>query len=204
MKDQCIEYTTENISYFSRTTIFNHIKHSEQVKEIYHIESEESEEQEKIEPEIKYENESCPVCFCEYTTGGEDDLTNDKELECYGKCGHKLCEPCYGTITCSNNSRCPVCREVWDDEIDDTSSRDTEILWTEEDIDELCEAEDNDTLYRIIDVDELVDTLINDGGYEEILGYDTSVEVGGLYDTPDKYRELSGGGYEYVVMIRKD
>jgi len=200
MKENCMEYATENLSYFNRSMLFESIKHTEQVKEIYHIESEESEEQEKQEPEIKYENESCPVCFCEYTTGVEEDLTNDKEMECFGVCGHKLCEPCYETITCSNNSRCPVCREVWDDITDDTSSRDTEILWNQEDIDVLCEEEDNDTLNRIIAVDELVEAIIRYDGYENILGYDTSVEVGGLTGTPDRYRELTGGGYEYVVM----
>jgi len=205
MKDQCIEYATDNLSYFNRNMLFESIKYSERVKEIYHIESEESEEseeQEKTEPEIKYENESCPVCFCEYTTGVEEDLTNDKERECFGICGHKLCEPCYETITCSNNSRCPVCREVWDDITDDTSSRDTEIFWNLEDIDVLCEEDDNDTLTRIVAVDELVEAVIRYDGIETILGYETSVEVGGLTGTPDEYRELTGGGYEYVVMCR--
>lgn len=204
IKEWCIEYTTDNISNISKTTLFNHIKHSEQVKEVHHIEGEDRTD-EIPTPEIIYDETSCPVCFDEIIDFDDwDEGSTGKLPKTVGMCGHTLCAGCHHSITHSNNSRCPVCRSVWDNVCYESNSSYTEILWTQEDIDELCEAEDNDTLSRIIDVDELVDTLINDDGYEEILGYDTSVEVGGLYDTPDKYRELSGGGYEYVVMIKTD
>ena len=195
IKKDAIEYVNDNICNFTTDILYENILHIQQVKEVIFNKSEEREE-----PETLYENENCPVCFCEYITSDEEDLTNDKENEYFGKCGHKLCEPCYNLIIDSNNSRCPICREVWDDA---TNSDYTEVYWKRDDIIELKENDDEETLKRIIDVKGVCDVILQYDGYTHILGYDYIYENMGGIDTPLQYRELVDGGYEFIVMFKE-
>lgn len=190
------EYVEENIPYFTPTILFDNIKLDKKVKEIIEYENEDPEE-----PEKKFENEQCPVCFCEYTNNEEEDLTNEKEMCCYGCCGHKLCEPCYNIIISSNNSRCPECREVWDIETDNYTE---EIEYTLEDIQELCENEDFNTLRDIIDIIGVSNDASSVDGYAHTLGYDDAEYIDMGFNTPLKYREKNDGGNDFWVCVREN
>jgi len=193
--EELIEYVEEHIAYFTPSVIFDNIKYDKRTKEIFEYDNDDEPE----EPEKKFENEQCPVCFCEYTNNEEEDLTNEKEMCCYGCCGHKLCEPCYDTIISSANSRCPECREVWDREVGKYTE---EVEYTLDDIQELCENEDFNTLRDIIDIIGVANDVSRIDGYGETLGYEDAefIEMG--FNTPLKYREKTDGGNDFWVCIR--
>jgi hypothetical protein len=157
LDERTLEYVKENIHYFNRGVIYSNLKPNI-YKEIIEYESDEEED----EPEKVFENESCPVCMEDYDT--ENTI---KKIAC---CGHMTCMGCYTHITHSNNSRCPTCREVWDDA---TNENETEYIeWDEEDINELCENEDYETLNEIINVRGLTDDAIMADGFAHTLGYE--------------------------------
>ena len=67
-----------------------------------------------------YENENCPVCFCEYEITNEDEDDYDKVKKYIPVCGHMLCEKCRDEIMfCCDISCCPICRVEWDNDFYD-------------------------------------------------------------------------------------
>lgn len=164
LSDKTKEYIRENIHYFNHQIIFDCIK--DDVYK-YEIDSEDiSEEEEEEEPEKIYDNESCPVCLEEYN--------DNKRIGC---CGHIVCQSCYDHITDSNNSRCPECREDWTITHHINSEK---VEFELDDIRELCDSENYETLNQIINIDELCDRVVSVDGYADILGYD---DYDNIYDT---------------------
>lgn len=146
------EYVSEYIQYFNRIIVFNNLK-PDIYKEVIEYDDEEE------EPEKVFDNDSCPVCLECY----DDDII--KKVAC---CGHTTCNSCYNHIIHSNNSRCPNCREVWDDATNEPEY----IEWELDDIEELCDNEDNEMLNEIIDINGVADDAIMSDGYAQTLGYD--------------------------------
>jgi hypothetical protein len=146
------------------------------------------EREQREQSETTYDNDCCPICFEDYET-----------TECIKKvaiCGHTLCYNCWHHITHSRNSVCAECREVWNETTEGTE-------YTIEDIEMLCEEESN-ILFDIIDTDRLVELVLQTEYACNIIGFDfADVNTEGI-DTPDKYRERIGGGYEYAIWYRKD
>jgi RNA polymerase subunit RPABC4/transcription elongation factor Spt4 len=201
-KEICYEYVEEHLFEYDPILLFNNIKIGEQIKETLHIEKE---AEEKPTPEIIYDETTCPVCFDEiidFDTWNEGN--SGKQPKMVGLyCGHTLCTGCHHSITHSDNSVCPVCREVWDDVCYETINRDTDVYWSYQDICTLMDESNEDILYQIIDIDELLNNVLEiDGGCHNILGYDTNVEIN-RWDIPIQYRELEGSGEDYTIMVRK-
>ena len=153
LDERTLEYIKEHICYFNRGILFQNLK-PDIYKEIIEYDSEEE------EPEKVYENDNCPICLECYD---ENDVI--KKVGC---CGHMCCEGCYSTIINSNNSRCPTCREVWDDATNEPEY----VEWEKDDIKELCDGEDIETLNEIIDVNGVKEDVINYDGYSQTLGYE--------------------------------
>jgi hypothetical protein len=196
--NETMEYIEENICYFTNTYLFSNIKPEERYKEIIQSGMDEDDTDYDAEPEIKFENDNCPVCFCEYTNNEEEDLTNEKEMAHYGCCGHKLCEPCYNKVMDTSTPKCPSCRAKWEAEENDDE---TEFIeWELDDINELQEEEDRDTLNRIIDKVGLFEDCIRDDGYAHTLGYIDCDEYEWM-DPPQKYRELGVPGEIMMVLF---
>lgn len=154
LDEKVLDYVSENICYFNRHTIFECVKEGV-YKEV--IEAEGDDE----EPEKVFDNDCCPICL---------DCYDDEKIKKVGCCGHTTCKECYNHIINSNNSRCPECREVWDDATNETEY----IEWELEDINELCDNEDNIVLNEIIDIKGVCDVAIMCDGYAQTLGYDDS------------------------------
>jgi len=184
------DYCSENICYFSPIAVFHNLTFVGRIKEeIPPVCGGD------VEPETKYENENCPVCFCEYTD--YDDATgllNDKELGFYGCCGHKICESCYERIM-DTTAKCPECRTNWE-----RVSNGETIYYTLEDIEELCECEDDVILNEIVNIGGLVDYAVRADGYSHILGYEDETFYE-CYEMPDKYRERCLGGNAFFVFL---
>jgi hypothetical protein len=153
LDNRTLEYVKEHLCYFNKTILFHNLK-PDIYKEVIEYDSEEE------EPEKVYENDNCPICLECY-----DDNDIIKKVGC---CGHMCCNGCYNHIINSNNSRCPTCREVWDDATNETEY----IEWEQDDINELCEGEDIDLLNEIIDVNGVKDDVINYDGYSQTLGFE--------------------------------
>jgi hypothetical protein len=67
-----------------------------------------------------FENDNCPVCFCEYEITNEDEDDYDKVKKYIPVCGHMLCEECRDEIMfCCDISCCPICRVEWDNDFYD-------------------------------------------------------------------------------------
>ena len=103
-------------------------------------------------PDKIFENNNCPVCLECY------DETVIKKI---AKCGHITCNECYLTICKSTNSRCPECREIWDDI--------TNAGYTLGDISRLCDEERQTVLLSIVNLKKLQDEIILRNGYMDIL-----------------------------------
>ena len=50
-----------------------------------------------------YENESCPVCYCEYEKIIEDEDDETKVVSYIPICGHMICEDCRDEIMFCGN-----------------------------------------------------------------------------------------------------
>jgi hypothetical protein len=200
--DETKEYVKENIQYFSAPMIFYNIYNDKQVKEFIHYEAELN-EIEVEEPEKVYDNCNCCVCLEDYVE--EDDVAtinydNTRKTKQVASCGHTLCYGCWWRIIHSNNSTCPECREVWDEAVDDDESYDEEVLYTLEDIQILCEEEDNETLNDIINIPDLTTDAIRSDGYASILGYEEE-EYYNWTDPPTQYRERGGCDDSVFVLV---
>jgi hypothetical protein len=89
----------------------------------------------------------------------------------------------------------------WDEDEDEDED---EVNYTIEDINFLCEEEDDTMLLTIIDNDKLIDRVLQTDDPCDLLGFEWVDENTESYDTPDKYRERLGGGYEYKIYIRRN
>jgi hypothetical protein len=158
-----------------------------------------NEREQREQSETTYDNDCCPICFEDYENGDDvatEDFDNDVGVKKVAICGHTLCYKCWHHITHSRNSVCPECREVWNEATEETE-------YTLEDIEMLCEDESN-ILFDIIDTDRLVELVLQTSNSCDIIGFDFMDENTEGFDTPDKYRERIGGGYEYTIWYRKD
>jgi hypothetical protein len=111
------------------------------------------------DPDIKYELDECPICM---------DTIEDKT---YGECGHCLCFECFNKICHSDNAVCPSCRDVWDYYAPITKTREIEVNYTLDDIYQLWEDKDFDTLYEVIDVEGLISDVLDFDMEGDVLGY---------------------------------
>ena len=94
-----------------------------------------------------YENDNCPVCFCEYEITNEDQDDYDKVKKYIPVCGHMLCEACRDEIIfCCDISCCPICRVEWDNDLYDN---DDHLEYPENNGDD-----SNDTNWGIIEIRE--------------------------------------------------
>jgi hypothetical protein len=78
-----------------------------------------------------YENDNCPVCYCEYDTSNinqhDYNKVHDKSRAYIPICGHKLCVKCVYQIIYFSNALCPTCRigmDDWDNNSDDDDDSD--------------------------------------------------------------------------------
>ena len=128
----------------------------------------------KYKPEKVFNNDCCPVCL--------DDYNNNKKIS---QCGHTICMKCYDFIINSNKPKCPECRTKWS-----KKQEDEYIEYTLEDIEELCENKDDETLHKIIDINELKDNTLSEygpfinGGFQEYSTY-TEDDVEYKNETPE-------------------
>lgn len=178
LDEKALEYVKENICYFNRTTIYHNLKENV-YKEIIEYEVEEPEEPEKV-----FENDSCPVCMEEYD--------NDNVIKKIACCGHMTCLNCYTHIIHSNSSKCPTCRELWEDE--EENNEPELIEYEDEDINELCENEDWETLNEIINIEGVKDDAIMADGYAHILGYED-------YESYDNTRFRNETNNSLIILV---
>jgi hypothetical protein len=189
------EYVVDNICEFSPASIFHNLAFAKRVKGYLPPADYEPEE-----PETKFENQHCPVCMSGYTENADEVVEDEVHMGCWGSCGHKICVPCYGRVIASDISRCPECRAEWvcpDDYADGC-----EIYYTVDDIRDLCDVEDAETLIDLLDIGNFAHFVRQQDGYAHTLGYsDEEFEEG--FDIPDKYRQMEDGGESFYVFVEE-
>jgi|694.fasta_scaffold04525_25 hypothetical protein len=153
-------YIEEHILYFNRFSLFQCIKENKKKTVIEEVEVEGDLEIPDA-PEIKFNTDDCPVCM--------ESLENTKT---FGHCGHCLCLDCFEKVCESKNKVCPICRTEWNYNHYNIEyeEQEVDVDFTQEDIDELCEEENENVLLDIIDIDELLRICINSDGYSHTLG----------------------------------
>lgn len=165
IKERMREYVAENICYFNRNLIFRHL-------EDYRPPSEE-----KAPSTFEDNNTKCPICLDEYN--------DEKEYDKLHNCGHKYCVDCIEQAI--KFGKCCICRISTD--IEETFGI------TEEDIDNLCDDDDAETLTKLLEefgeFDNFCAYCAGADGYCHTLGYETEEDI-----------ELENG--THILMCRLD
>lgn len=146
------EYVIENISSFTPEGIWRHLKDIDIPQEIQPIE------------ESTYEDTDtrCPICLNDYD---DEDYCPHKLY----RCGHKYCGDCIEGIR--EYGSCGICR------CPTSTEQEEEMLSLSiEDVEDLCEANDDHTLLHWFNtgdcLDEYVNYCIDSDGYAGLLGFD--------------------------------
>jgi hypothetical protein len=167
LKARLAEYVEENICYFQPHFIWIHLE-GKVIQNGY-----------KEESTFEDTDTKCPICL--------EDYDEDKECEKLQNCGHKYCVDCIDQVI--EYGSCSICRETTDTHFYN------EDPITKEDIENLCEDGDSETLIEWLkEFDEWENFLsytASADGYTHTLGYESGTDI-----------ELTDG--EYILMCRLD
>jgi hypothetical protein len=114
---------------------------------------------------IEEDEKECPICLVDIENGCS---------YMRGCCGHRVCVACFENMENHNICRCPLCRQVWDEdeeEEEDDEEEEVEVEWEENDIQEMLEQQD-DALLDIIDIEALASDAVNMDGLRHCVGAD--------------------------------
>ena len=169
--DAVIEYLKDDgILLVTPSFIVNNLKTRYKTHTITEIESNFPDENDEDIP--LFDTDECPVCM-------ETFNENENKLKRRTFCGHPICYECFDTIIKCSKKECPLCRadyEEWDLEVETYT---TEV--DEDEIREIQEENEVNTLLRMVNIDDLAVSIVSTDGYDGLLGLDLENWDDGLY-----------------------
>jgi hypothetical protein len=160
-------YINENLCYFQSHSIW------------IHLEGKSFADEEKEASSFEDTDTKCPICL--------EDYDDEKEHTSLHNCGHKYCVDCVDQVI--EYGSCGICRMT-------TDINEDPIPITKEDIENLCEDEDSETLVNWLkhhnEYNNFCNYVRDSDGYTHILGFESGTDI-----------EMENGD-EYILMCRLD
>jgi len=167
----------EHLCHINKELLFNHCDEAIKDMEAHLIESDDNDDYEEEEREVKvFECESCPVCW------------EKLENKFIPQCGHPICAECKTKI-----DNCPTCRaSYWNKGYLYNDAKEL----VENEIEECCARGDSERLKTLVDYRAVANQCFEEDGFGHSIGYEYEVDWG--------YADGIPGENDYYWVLREN